>query len=82
MLNGSIQCPVCLENLLLKAVTIDPFFLQLLHKYKEDSSCVIDRSGLDHSLSEDDKKVVFKLVPGRLESSIKRDLPMLISSLP
>jgi hypothetical protein len=81
--NESIKCPVCHGNIRLNSLTIDPNFLRLLGKYKDDSSCVIDKNGIDHSLSMDEEQMEFKVShDGRLISSIKRDLQMVMSSLP
>jgi hypothetical protein len=69
--------------LLVKGVIIDPFFLNLLGKYENESGCVIDVEGIDHPLSMEDRSIKFALIPnsGRLITTIEVSLPMIISSL-
>jgi hypothetical protein len=83
ILDETISCGVCGTGLLLKELCIDNLFLSLLGKYEGDIGCVIELDGSDHDLTAEDKLIEFALVPssGRLVTTIKIDLPMVISSL-
>jgi hypothetical protein len=70
-------------------VIIDPVFLKLLVKYENDPGCVLDSDGSDSAFNSEDKRLEFSLAiktgyngsRSVLVSSLKRNLPMISSSL-
>jgi hypothetical protein len=80
----SVRCPVCMESLYIRTLTIiDAHFLKQLEKYKDESSCVVDQDG-DYYPSGDDEHIAFDLAPDnkRLITSMKCNLPMITAALP